>query len=272
MLSILPAMEVLITNDRTGFEIVCAQHWEKNVNWVFQDVSKVPCEIRESNTGLTSIEIGISRQHISRFCSWAIGWTWWGSRRARTWRITSMLWRLRPVHKRHISARRHSGYWRIYGLVCVCLGWDGMFVSESSLWQNGAMDAERWRQRGLQLIYLSNPRHNRIGSHFCMYSCSPSSGALDSRVDPIDQESILGLDAREMNPMVSDHKALSSTILLWCNGLVPTCMWPSHSSLESPRFAAWLGRKENKQSFCYGLGWEWAQKQNISEFQLANTA
>lgn len=133
------------------------------------------------------------------------------------------------------------------------------------------MNAERWRQRGLQLIYLSNPRHNRIGSHFCMYSCSPSSGALDSRVDPIDQESILGLDAREMNPMVSDHKALSSTILLWCNGLVPTCKWPSHSFLESPRFAAWLGRKENKRSFCYGLGWEWAQKQNISEFQLANT-
>ena len=122
MLCICPAMEVLITNDRTGFEIVCAQHWEKNLNWVFHDVSKVPCEIRESNRGLTSIEVGISRQPASRFFSWAIGWTWWGSGRARTWRITSILWRLRPVHKRHVSARRHSGYWRIYGLVCVCLG------------------------------------------------------------------------------------------------------------------------------------------------------
>lgn len=71
-----------------------------------------------------------------------------------------------------------------------------------------------------------------------MYSCSPSRGGLDSRVDPIDREFILGLDARETNQITSDRNSLSSTILLLCNGLVPTCRWPSHSFLESLRFAA----------------------------------
>lgn len=89
--------------------------------------------------------------------------------------------------------------------------------------KTGAMDAERWRQRVLQLIYLSLPRHNRIGSHFCMYfcmySCSPSSGTLDPRVDPIDRVFILGLDARETNPITSDCNSLSSTmLLLQCDG------------------------------------------------------
>lgn len=141
----------------------------------------------ESSTELTSIEFGTSRQPMSRFCSWATGWTWWGPGRARTWRITSMLWRLGPIHKRHIGARRHSGYWRIYGLLCVYLEYSCLKVCYG---KTGAMDAERWRQRVLQLIYLSLSRHNRIGSQFCMHSCSRSSGALDPRVDPIDQESI----------------------------------------------------------------------------------
>lgn len=95
------------------------------------------------------------------------------------------------------------------------------------------MDADRWRQRDLQLIYSSNPRQSRIKSHFCIYSCSPGNGALDMRVDPIDREFILGLDARETDIMASNSNSLNSSILLQCNGLVPTCKRPSHSFLES---------------------------------------
>lgn len=197
----------------------------------------------ESSTELTSIEFGTSRQPMSRFCSCATGWTWWGPGRARTWRITSMLWRLGPIHKRHIGARRHSRSWRIYGLLCVYLEYSCLKVCYG---KTGAMDAERWRQRVLQLIYLSLSRHNRIGSQFCMHSCSRSSGALGPRVDPIDQEYILGLDARETNPITSDCNSLSSIMLLPCSVLVPTCKRPSHSFLESLRFAAWLGGEKNK--------------------------
>lgn len=52
---------------------------------------------------------------------------------------------------------------------------------------------------------------------------------LDPRVDPIDQEFILGLDARETNPITSDCNSLSSSMLLACNILLPTCKRPSHS-------------------------------------------
>lgn len=197
----------------------------------------------ESSTELTSIEIETSRQPMSRFCSWAIGWTWWGPGRARTWRITSILWRLGPIHKRHIGARRHSGYWRIYGLVCVYLEYLCLKVRYG---KTGAMDVERWRQRVLQLIYLSLPQHNRIGSHFCMYSCSPSSGALDSRVDPIDREFIPGLDAREANPITSDCNSLSSTMLLPCNVLV-SHMQAAISFVSRVSSFCCLTRKEEEQ-------------------------
>lgn len=150
---------------------MCAQRCEKDDDWVFYDVSKVSCTIRESNTGLTSIEIGISKQLMSRFCSWAIGWTWWGPGRARTWRITSILWRLGPVHKRHIGARRHSGYRFIYGLVCM---WD-VGVWKFAMVKQVRWMLERWKTASLANLYtLRILRYNRTGSHFCMHSCSPS--------------------------------------------------------------------------------------------------